>query len=88
LATHVANETAVEREHDRTSGEGKELLQVTSDAGFERLLDVAEAAKLLRMHPRTLRSKARERIIPAVQIGRRWRFRASTLNDWLGKLAS
>jgi excisionase family DNA binding protein len=59
-----------------------------SDAGFERLLDVAEAARLLRMHPRTLRTKARERIIPAVQIGRRWRFRASILNDWLGKLAS
>jgi excisionase family DNA binding protein len=59
-----------------------------TDAGFEPLLDVAEAARLLRMHPRTLRTKARERIIPAVQIGRRWRFRASTLNDWLGKLAS
>jgi excisionase family DNA binding protein len=59
-----------------------------NDAEFEPLLDVAEAARLLRMHPRTLRTKARERIIPAVQIGRRWRFRASTLNDWLGKLAS
>jgi excisionase family DNA binding protein len=59
-----------------------------SDAGFERLLDVAEAARLLRMHPRTLRTKARKRTIPAVQVGRRWRFRASALNDWLGKLAS
>jgi len=58
------------------------------DAGFEPLLDGAEAARLLRMHPRTLRAKARARMIPAVQIGRRWRFRASTLNDWLGKLAS
>jgi excisionase family DNA binding protein len=55
---------------------------------FEALLDVAEAARLLRMHPRTLRTKARKRIIPAVQVGRRWRFRASTLNDWLEKLAS
>ena len=55
---------------------------------FEPLLDVAEAAMLLRMHPRTLRAKARKRIIPAIQVGKRWRFRASTLNDWLGKLAS
>ena|SRR6516225_8062970 len=58
-----------------------------SSVGFEPLLDVAEAARLLRMHPRTLRTKARDRIVPAVQVGRRWRFRASALNDWLGKLA-
>jgi excisionase family DNA binding protein len=55
---------------------------------FEPLLDVAEAAALLRMHPRTLRTKARNQTIPAIHVGRRWRFRASTLNDWLGKLAS
>jgi excisionase family DNA binding protein len=60
---------------------------IESDREFEPLLDVAEAARLLRMHPRTLRTKARERLIPAVQVGRRWRFRASTLNDWLCKLA-
>ena len=87
LAINVANETAVNAEQDWTSREGNQLHQVRSDAGFEPLLDVAEAARLLRMHPRTLRTKARERIIPAVQVGRRWRFRASALNDWLGKLA-
>ena len=64
------------------------LQQDKRDGGFEPLLDVAEAARLLRMHPRTLRTKARNRIIPGVQVGRRWRFRASALNDWLGKLAS
>lgn len=88
LVINGANEIAVKREHDGTSGEGNQLRQVRSDDGFEPLLDVAEAARLLRMHPRTLRTKARERIIPAVQVGKRWRFRASTLNDWLGKLAS
>jgi excisionase family DNA binding protein len=55
---------------------------------FEPLLDVAEAAQLLRMHPKTLRVKARNGIIPGIQIGRLWRFRASTLNRWLGKFAS
>ncbi|MBZ5686688.1 MAG: helix-turn-helix domain-containing protein [Acidobacteriia bacterium] len=40
------------------------------------------------MHPRTLRTKARRGSIPAVQVGKRWRFRASTLDRWLGKLAS
>jgi excisionase family DNA binding protein len=65
--------------------EGK---QVQSQRDFEPLLDTEEAARLLRMHPRTLRTKARRGSIPAVQVGKRWRFRASTLDQWLGKLAS
>ena len=69
-----------------SSGEGRELLQLKSDNRFEPLLDVVEAAMLLRMHPRTLRAKARKRLVPAIQVGRRWRFRASTLNSWLERL--
>jgi excisionase family DNA binding protein len=61
---------------------------IQSDGNFEPLLDTDEAARLLRMHPGTLRTKARIGAIPGVQVGRRWRFRASTLNRWLGKLAS
>ena len=59
-----------------------------NDGGFEPLLDVAEAAKLLRIHPKTLRLKARRGLIPAIQIGRVWRFRASALNRWLDGIAS
>jgi excisionase family DNA binding protein len=69
-----------------SSGEGRELLQLKSENRFEPLLDVVEAAMLLRMHPRTLRAKARKRLVPAIQVGRRWRFRASTLNSWLERL--
>jgi excisionase family DNA binding protein len=68
-------------------GACKQAPNIQCETEFEPLLDVVEAARLLRMHPRTLRTKARERTIPAVQVGRRWRFRASTLNDWLVKLA-
>lgn len=78
-----ANETigqAIENVKDRK--------QVQSQRDFELLLDTEEAARLLRMHPRTLRTKARRGSIPAVQVGKRWRFRASTLDRWLGKLAS
>jgi len=49
-------------------------------------MDTDEAAILLRMHPRTLRTKARKGLIPALQVGGRWRFRASTLNHWLEKM--
>jgi excisionase family DNA binding protein len=58
------------------------------ERGFEPLLDTEEAARLLRMHPRTLRTKARIGAIPALQVGRRWRFRVSALNHWLDKIAS
>jgi len=66
----------------------KPTQRAESESGFEPLLDVTEAAKLLRIHPKTLRAKARRGIIPAVQVGRLWRFRASVLNEWLDEIAS
>ena len=74
-ASQVAPENPLERKRIQSQGD------------FEPLLDTDEAAKLLRMHPRTLRTKARRGSIPAVQVGKRWRFRASTLDRWLAKLA-
>ncbi len=74
-ASQVASEDPLERK------------RIQSQRDFEPLLDTDEAAKLLRMHPRTLRTKARRGSIPAVQVGKRWRFRASTLDRWLAKLA-
>ena len=50
---------------------------------FEPLLDATEAAALLRMHPNTLRMKARLGEIPGRHIGKYWRFRISDLNEWL-----
>jgi len=70
------------------SEEKKRASRVQNESGFEPLLDVAEASKLLRIHPKTLRTKARLGIIPAVQVGKLWRFRASALNEWLHELAS
>jgi excisionase family DNA binding protein len=56
---------------------------------FERLLDSDEAASLLGIHKKTLQRMARTGEIPGFQIGDLWRFRASTLNEWLAaKLAS
>lgn len=74
--------------YDSASEDVRARKQVQSLKDFEPLLDTEEAARLLRMHPRTLRTKARRGSIPAVQVGKRWRFRASTLDRWLGKLAS
>jgi excisionase family DNA binding protein len=50
---------------------------------FERLLGSDEAADLLNIHPKTLQRMARNGIIPAIRIGRLWRFRASDLDNWV-----
>jgi len=70
------------------SADKKQARRAQGESNFESLLDVAEAAKLLRIHPKTLRNKARRGIIPGVQVGRLWRFRASALNEWLDEIAS
>ena len=55
----------------------------TSRSVFEPLLDLHEAALVLGMHWKTLEIKARQRQVPAVKVGKRWRFRLSSLNNWL-----
>jgi excisionase family DNA binding protein len=48
----------------------------------EPLLDSNEAARLLRIHPKTLQRMARKGEIPALQIGKLWRFSSSALLLW------
>ena len=74
--------------HATKSADATKQQRPEKDMTFEPLLDTDEAAKLLRLHPRTLRTKARQGMIPAVQVGKRWRFRISMLNHWLEKIAS
>ena len=55
----------------------------TYRSAFEPLLDLQEAASILGMHWKTLEIKARHREVPAFKVGKRWRFRLSSLNSWL-----
>ena len=50
---------------------------------FERVLNTDEAAALLQIHPKTLQRMARQGIVPPFRIGDLWRFRASSLDQWL-----
>ena len=52
-------------------------------SAFEPLLDLHEAASVLGMHWKTLEGKARQHEVPAFKVGKRWRFRLSSLNAWL-----
>jgi excisionase family DNA binding protein len=49
---------------------------------FESLVTPAEASAYLRVHPKTIIRLARQRAIPALRIGKHWRFRLSDLIDW------
>jgi PTS system nitrogen regulatory IIA component len=58
---------------------------VDSTLGLERepLIDAKAAARLLRLHPVTVREMAARGEIPALRIGRVWRFRISSLDAWV-----
>ena len=49
---------------------------------IEKLLTVTEAASTLRLHPVTLRALAAAGTVPAVKIGRAWRFVEVDLLAW------
>jgi excisionase family DNA binding protein len=51
---------------------------------FEPLLSDVEAGELLGIHPKTVQRLARNGELPAIHVGRYWRFRASALNAWIG----
>ena len=49
----------------------------------EPLITAEEAAELLSCSPKTVKRMAMQAKIPAMQIGNRWRFRASLLDEWM-----
>jgi excisionase family DNA binding protein len=52
------------------------------DSGNE-ILTLEEVAAYLRLTPQTIYKWAQERRIPAVKLGKEWRFRRSILDRWL-----
>jgi excisionase family DNA binding protein len=50
---------------------------------FEALIDADRAGQMLGIHPKTVQKMAREGKLPAIRIGKYWRFRLSQLDTWL-----
>ena len=48
----------------------------------EPLIDAKTAAQILNLHERTVKEMAASGRLPAMRLGRLWRFRASTLDKW------
>jgi len=49
----------------------------------ERLMNLSEAAEFLHIDPDTLRSLTRRGRVPAMKIGRQWRFDPAILREWI-----
>lgn len=49
----------------------------------DKLLTIEDAAKYLNIHPGTLYRWARARRLPAVKMGKIWRFKKEKLDAWL-----
>lgn len=46
------------------------------------ILTIDEVAEYLRLTPQTIYKWAQERRIPAVKLGKEWRFRRSVIDKW------
>ena len=49
------------------------------------LLDANDAAAVLKISAYTVRQRARRREIPAIRLGKSWRFRRSSLDAWIAE---
>ncbi|MGH6706738.1 MAG: helix-turn-helix domain-containing protein [Sphingomicrobium sp.] len=47
------------------------------------VLTLRGAAAFLKVHPNTIRSQAKRRLIPATKVGRDWRFLEADLVEWI-----
>ncbi len=50
---------------------------------MKETLTPVEAGAYLNLHVRTIHRLAKGRLIPALKVGRRWRFKKAALEEWL-----
>ena len=55
------------------------------EAVADPLLDANDAAAVLKISAYTVRQRARRREIPAIRLGKFWRFRRSSLDAWIAE---
>ena len=52
-------------------------------SGLEALLTSKEASQILKIHPKVLERMAKRGEVPALKVGKFWRYRATTLDAWI-----
>ncbi len=60
---------------------GRHMSGVTH--GIEILLTSKEASQVLKIHPKVLERMAKRGEVPALKVGKFWRYRATTLDAWI-----
>jgi len=50
---------------------------------IETLLTTKEASQVLKIHPKVLERMAKRGEVPALKVGKFWRYRATTLDAWI-----
>ena len=60
----------------------REVINCMSD-GIETLLTSQEASRVLKIHPKVLERMAKRGEVPALKVGKFWRYRVSTLDAWI-----
>ena len=55
----------------------------TAQQSENDVINAVDVAKILKVHPVTVRLKAAAGEIPGRQIGNRWRFSKKRINEWL-----
>ncbi len=50
---------------------------------FEALLNVEQVAAALGFHPESVREMARQGQLPAVKVGKYWKFRITEIEAWI-----
>jgi excisionase family DNA binding protein len=77
-------------DHSSTSEKFRDLSVATATsppnraAGvMEALLTSAEAARVLKIHPKVVERMAKRGEIPALKVGKFWRYRATSLDAWI-----
>jgi excisionase family DNA binding protein len=68
---------------ERRQGRVPALASVSDQTVADPLLDANDAAALLKISAYTVRQRARRREIPAIRLGKFWRFRRSSLDAWI-----
>ena len=66
-------------------GLARERLRDAGQPVTDPLLDANDAAAVLKISAYTVRQRARRREIPAVRLGKFWRFRRSSLDAWIAE---
>jgi excisionase family DNA binding protein len=70
------------KEMEQTMQQAETSHEAQVNRVWEPLLTPIEAAELLRIHPKTALRLARCHGIPAIRLGKHWRFRACDLRSW------